>query len=165
MDAERMYARYGAAMLRHAQLILGRSAQAEDAVQEALVRMLRLNPSLTDERHELAWALAVTGNICRDMLRKQKRRREVSIPEWFDLPDVSGSPEEETEQRERDRRLVRAVMELPDRYREAVLMVYYHELTGSQAADALGITAAAFRSRLMRARDMLRRMLGEEVEL
>lgn len=165
MDAERIFARYGAAMLRHAQLILGRGAQAEDAVQEALVRMLRLNPRLADERHELAWALAVTGNICRDMLRKQKRRHEVALPDWFDAPDLSGTPEEEAEQRERDRKLVRAVMALPEKYREAVLLVYYHELTGSQAADALGITAVAFRSRLMRARDLLRRMLGEEVEL
>ena len=165
MDAERIFARYGAVMLRHAQLILGSGAQAEDAVQDALVRILRLNPSLTDERHELAWVLAVTGNICRDMLRKQKRRREVSMPDWFDAPDASGGPEEEAEQRERDRKLVRAVMELPEKYREAVLMVYYHELTGSQAADALGITAAAFRSRQMRARDMLKWMLGEEVEL
>lgn len=165
MDAERIFACYGAAMLRHAQLILGQDALAEDAVQEALLRMMSVSPRFRDEHHEKAWALAVTGNICRDMLRRKKRRREVYMPEWFDTPDSSGTPEEEAGQRERDRQLVRAVMDLPVTYREAVLLAYYHELTGSQAAEALGITQTAFRSRLMRARDMLRRTLGEEVEL
>lgn len=165
MDAERMYIRYGAAMLRHAQLILGGDGQAEDAVQEALIRMMRLTPLFRDEGHEKAWALTVTGNICRDMLRRKKRSAVAVLPEWFDAADASGTPQEEAELRERDRKLARAVMELPVRYREAVLLVYYHDLTGNEAADALGVTATAFRSRLMRAREMLRSMLGEEVEL
>ena len=165
MDAEQVFFRHGAAMLRHAQLLLGRDSLAEDAVQEALLRVIRLNPPLQDETHEKAWLLAVTGNICRDILRRMKRRRETPMPEWFDAPDPGAGPDEEADRRDRDERLLRAVMSLPVKYREAVLLVYYHELTGRQAADALGITGSAFRSRLMRARDMLRDALGEEVEL
>ena len=165
MDAERVFYRYGAAMLRHAQLLLGRDSLAEDAVQETLVRVIRLNPSLRDEVHEKAWLLAVTGNICRDMLRKARRRREVVLPEWLELPASGHSPDEAAARKDRDARLLRAVMELPVKYREPVLLVYYHELTNSQAAEAMGITDSAFRSRLMRARDLLRRTLGEEAEL
>lgn len=165
MDAERVFRRYGAAMLRHAQLLMGRDALAEDAVQEALLRVIRLNPSLEDERHEKAWLLTVTGNICRDFLRRMKRRGEVPLPEWFDAPDPADAPDEAAEDHERDERLVRAVLALPTKYREAVLLVYYHDLSNQEAADALGITGTAFRSRLMRASDMLRKTLGEEVEL
>jgi len=165
MDAEQVFFRHGAAMLRHAQLLLGRDALAEDAVQEALVRVIRLNPSLQDETHEKAWLLAVTGNICRDFLRKMKRRKETALPEWFDRPAPGHAPDEAASQSDRDARLLRAVMDLPVKYREPVLLVYYHELTNRQAAEAMGLTDAAFRSRLMRARDMLRMTLGEEEEL
>lgn len=165
MDAERVFYRYGAAMLRHAQLLLGRDSLAEDAVQEALVRVIRLNPSLRDEEHEKAWLLAVTGNICRDFLRKMKRRKETVLPEWFDQPAPGHAPDEAASQNDRDARLLGAVMNLPVKYREPVLLVYYHELTNRQAAEAMGLTDTAFRSRLMRARDMLRVTLGEEAEL
>ena len=165
MDAERGFYRYGGVMLRHAQLLLGRDSLAEDAVQETLVRVIRLNPSLRDEVHEKAWLLAVTGNICRDMLRKARRRREVDLPEWFDHPSLGHAPDEAVSQKDRDARLLRAVMDLPVKYREPVLLVYYHELTNSQAAEAMGITDSAFRTRLMRARDLLRKTLGEEAEL
>ena len=165
MDAERVFYRYGAVMLRHAQLLMKNDSMAEDAVQETLIRVIRLNPSLRDEIHEKAWLLAVTGNICRDMLRKRKRRGEVAMPEWLELPSEGTEPGEAVSQKERDARLLRAVMDLPVKYREPVLLVYYHELTNMQAAEAMGITDSAFRTRLMRARDLLRRTLGEEAEL
>lgn len=165
MDAERVFHRYGGLMLRHAQLLMGQDSLAEDAVQEALIRVIRLNPQLRDENHEKAWLLAVTGNICRDFLRKAKRRRETHMPDWFDAPSPDNQPDEEAGQRDRDERLIRAVMALPVKYREPVLLTYYHELTNQQAAEVMGLTHAAFRTRLMRARDMLRMTLGEEAEL
>ena len=165
MDAERIFHQYGSMLLRHAQLLLGRDSMAEDAVQETLVRVLRLSPKLRDADHEKAWLLAVTGNICRDFLRKAKRRRETAMPDWFDAPSADDAPDEQAGQRDRDARLIRAVMALPVKYREPVLLVYYHELTNRQAAESMRLTESAFRSRLMRARDMLRMRLGEEVEL
>lgn len=163
MDAERIFYQYGSVMLRHAQLLVGSISLAEDAVQEALVRVIRLHPALRDEQHERAWLLAVTGNICRDMLRR--RKRETALPEFFDAPDPAGGPDEAVGQRDADRRLMQAVLELPVKYREAVLMTYYHELTGNQAAEAMGISPATFRSRLMRARNLLKAKLGEEADL
>lgn len=165
MDAERVFHRYGAVMLRHAQLLLGRDSLAEDAVQEALIRVIRLNPNLRDEHHEKAWLLTVTGNICRDFLRKAKRRNEIAVPEWFDAPAPGHAPDDAVSEKDRDAHLLRAVMSLPVKYREPVLLVYYHELTNMQAAEAMGLTNTAFRSRLMRARDMLKETLGEEAEL
>lgn len=165
MDVERVFEQYGSMMLRHAQLLMGYSAQAEDAVQETLIRYIRTQPDFRDEGHEKAWFLAVTGNICRDMLRKIGRRRETVIPQGFDIPDSDKEPDEQLSEKERNARLTCAVMNLPVKYREPVLLVYYHDLTSRQAADVMGITSIAFRSRLMRARDMLRMMLGEEVEL
>jgi len=163
MDVERVFYQYGSVMLRHAQLLVGSVSLAEDAVQEALVRVIRLHPVLRDEQHERAWLLAVTGNICRDMLRR--RKRETALPEFFDAPDPTEGPDETVGQRDADRRLMQAVLELPVKYREAVLMTYYHELTGNQAAEAMGISPATFRSRLMRARNLLKVKLGEEADL
>ena len=165
MDVEQMFMKYGAAMLRHARLMLGKDALCEDAVQEALLRIMRTSSAPRDEAYEKAWLLTVTGNICRDFLRRRNRRREVAIPEWLDLPSGEAVPEEEVSLQDRDARLVRAVMNLPVKYREPVLLVYYHELSSKDAAQAMGLTGTAFRSRLMRAREMLRDALGEEILL
>ncbi len=165
MEAERIFEQYGGMMLRHAQLLLGRSAQAEDAVQDALIRYMRIQPDFRDEGHEKAWFLTVTGNICRDMLRQIGRRKESALPDGFDVPDSGKDIGEQITEQERNARLTRAVMSLPVKYREPVILVYYHDLNSRQAADVMGITSIALRSRLMRARDMLRMMLGEEVEL
>ncbi len=165
MDVEKIFEAYGGLMLRHAQLLLGRDALAEDAVQEALIRFMQYEPSFKDENHEKAWFLTVTGNICRDMLRKVSRRKETAMPEWFDAPAHEAAPDEQLTEKERNMNLTRAVMQLPVKYREPILLVYYHDLSGRQAAQVMGITFIALRTRLMRARDMLKMMLGEEAEL
>ncbi len=164
MDVVQAYHQYGAAMIRHARLLLKSDQRAEDAVQDALERALRGAPAFASSEHEKAWLLAVTGNICRDYLRRAWWRRETPLPEDFDVPGPD-STEQIVTQRERDEALLRAVMNLPVKYREAVLLVYYHDLSNQAAADALGISGTAFRSRLMRARDMLRANLGEEIEM
>ena len=87
------------------------------------------------------------------------------MPEWFEAPTKEAMPEEQLTEKERDRNLTRAVMQLPIKYREPILLVYYHDLSGKQASQVIGITFAALRTRLMRGRDMLRMMLGEEAEL
>ena len=165
MDAERIFFQYGAQMLRHAQLLLGENALAEDVVQEALIRVMKSPLNLEDERQERAWLLRVVGNLCRDEFRRARRRGEVPLAEWMDVADEGPMPEEEAATRERDGELLRAVLRLPLKYREAVLMAYYHELDGREAALALGVTQAAFRARLARARKKLESLLKEEVLL
>ena len=81
------------------------------------------------------------------------------------LPGAEDAPDEAAIRHDRDFRLYRAVMALPVKYREPVLLVYYHELSNQEAAEALGLSGTAFRSRLMRARNRLRDMLGEEILL
>ena len=61
--------------------------------------------------------------------------------------------------------LYKAVMDLPIKYREPIILHYYFDYTQREAARIMSISDAALRARLMRARDKLRAALGEEVEL
>ena len=78
-------------------------------------------------------------------------------------PDGEPLPEDEALQLERDEALYRAVMALPLKYREPIILHYYFDYTQQETARMLSIGDSALRSRLKRARDRLRRALGEEV--
>ena len=76
----------------------------------------------------------------------------------------SSQPEGDALAHERDEALYNAVMELPLKYREVIILHYYFDYTQQETAHLLSIGDSTLRSRLARARSMLRTMLGEEVE-
>ena len=76
--------RYGNQLFRLCLVMLGNASDAEDAVQETLIKYLLKTSDFTDAEHEKAWLITVAGNQCRDMLRHRKRsprkRSVISIP-------------------------------------------------------------------------------------
>ena len=114
-----------------------------------------------------AWLMRVTINACRDCLRTpwMKRVRGAEEGELEARPARGRPPEGEALVRERDEALYRAVMDLPIKYREPIILHYYFDYTQRETARIMSISDNALRARLMRARDKLRAALGEEVEL
>lgn len=154
--------RHGAPLLRYARFLLGGvgSEDAEDVVQEAFLRLWRAHPSFETEAHCYAWLLRVTGNLCRDQLKSARFRRTRRLPEDFDVPDPAQAPQGELIERERSRTLLHAVMALPIKYREPILLTYYEELPGAEAARILEINERTLRTRLRRAKARLEASLG-----
>ena len=151
--------RYEKDLLRMCCVYLRDIALAEDAVQETFLKAYRALNDFRGESSEKTWLMRIAVNTCKDMRRSG----------WFRHVDRRITPDQlpqaASPAREGERQLTVEIMKLPVKYREQVLLAYYHELTGREAAEAMGITDSAFRSRLMRARDMLRMTLGEEAEL
>ena len=138
------------AIYRLAYARTGSRADAEDIMQEVFVRLLRAGPDFADRAHARAWLLRVAANCANDWFRAPWRRREGP------LTDSLPAPEHE------DGGVVEAVLALPAKYRTAVHQYYYEELSVAEIAKITGKSESAVKSRLFRARAMLREALKED---
>lgn len=141
---------YAPAIFRLAYARTGSRADAEDIMQEVFVRLLRAGPDFADRAHARAWLLRVAANCANDWFRAPWRRREGP------LTDSLPAPEHE------DGGVVEAVLALPAKYRTAVHLYYYEELSVAEIAKITGKSESAVKSRLFRARAMLREALKED---
>ena len=141
---------YAPAIYRLAYARTGSRADAEDIMQEVFVRLLRAGPDFADRAHARAWLLRVAANCANDWFRAPWRRREGP------LTDSLPAPEHE------DGGVVEAVLALPAKYRTVVHLYYYEELSVAEIAKITGKSESAVKSRLFRARAMLREALKED---
>lgn len=141
---------YAPAIYRLAYARTGSRADAEDIMQEVFVRLLQAGPDFADREHARAWLLRVAANCANDWFRAPWRRREGP------LTDSLPAPEHE------DGGVVEAVLALPAKYRTAVHLYYYEELSVAEIAKITGKSESAVKSRLFRARAMLREALKED---
>ncbi len=133
--------------------ILCSHQDAEDGVQEVFLRLFREKKDFESEEHLRRWLLRVTVNVCRNMLKSPWRRRRVALEELGEPPAFD---------RTEDGALYAAVMALPEKYRTVLDLFYYEELSTAEIAGLLRISSTAVTTRLTRAREKLKRQLGEE---
>lgn len=134
--------------------ILRDQAAAEDVAQEAFLRVWRTAGAWQPGRARFdTWLHTVVLNLCRDRLR---RRRDVTGQELPDPVDPAPDAEAGLLAAERGAQVADAVAALPERQREAVLLVHYQDLSGAEAADVLGVSVEALESLLARGRRALR---------
>lgn len=155
IDIDRLMRQYGSIVLRQAYFYLKDRHKAEDVCQEVFLRMYKKQPQLPDEQSEKAYLLRVTINLCKDVLKSAWHRRVTPMIEGYDAPHPSMGPEADAVQNEEKQMLYRAVLDLPDIYKDVVLLFYYHDLPTGQIAKILGIPEVTVRTRLMRARNRL----------
>jgi RNA polymerase sigma-70 factor (ECF subfamily) len=130
-------------------------ARAEELAQEAFIRAWRGLAQWRRESSFSTWLFALAANVFRSDL---KRFPTVSLP--FDAaPEPSGPPtQHNTLQKELSHGVVRrAVLALPPRYREPVVLFYFHEMDLAAAARTMGLPEGTMKARLSRARALLRR--------
>lgn len=130
----------------------GNGADAEDAVQEVFLRLFTWQKPFESPEHLRRWLLRVTVNVCKDTLKSPWRKRRVFLERLPEQP-VFDRPEEG--------RLYEAVMTLPEKDRTVLDLFYYEELSTREIGEVLGLRQSAVTTRLGRAREKLRRALGE----
>lgn len=131
--------------------VLHNPADAQDAVQQALMRTWEKRSRIQPESLR-AYLTRATLNESRTMLRRQR----YAIP-------VETVPERIAPERADLRPVMEAIAALPEQLKWPVWLKYLEDMSEKEAASALGLTLAAFRSRLHRARKLLRHVLEEEV--
>lgn len=142
---------YSGSMLRAAYTVLHSAADAEDAAQEAFIKLMTSRPVFRDREHEKAWLLRVTINIARNM-RKAAAREGGPIED--DLP----CPPDE------NRELLELVLSLPEKYSTVIHLYYYEGYSIKEIAEILKIPPATAGTRLARGREALKTMLKGEPE-
>jgi RNA polymerase sigma-70 factor (ECF subfamily) len=137
-------------------------SEAEDVAQEAFVRVWRNAKAWQPGRARFdTWLQIVVLNLCRDRLR---RRREVTGETLPEIMDPAPGAETHLLDAERGRAVAAAIAALPERQREAILLVHYQDMSGAEAAEALDISVEALESLLARGRRTLRTRLAATEE-
>lgn len=143
---------YGDMVFRLAYSYLKNRADAEDVMQEALLKLYTEQKDFESADHEKHWLIRVAANECRKLLRSPWRRRTGPLDEAgeaavFDRPAQS--------------ELFRQVMALPPKYRAAVYLYYYEGYSVKETAALLEAKASTVQTWLMRARGQLQTRLKE----
>ena len=161
---------YAALVRRHAPaavrtaVLLGAGSDAEDVVQEALVKAYRSLGSFRADRPFRPWLLRIvaneTRNAHRSAVRRTGREERQARDVWAELLDPSAAVVD----REEKSRLLTAVAGLPDKLRLVVACRYLLELDEADTAVVLGVPRGTVKSRLSRGLARLREDLATTIE-
>jgi RNA polymerase sigma-70 factor, ECF subfamily len=139
--------------------MLNNSGEAEEAAQEAFIRAYTRLDSYNPAHKFSTWMLSITSNYCIDLIRK-RRALLLSIDE--PLPahpalqsEKSKGPESQMVTNEQQEMVQELLQELPEDYRQAVVLRYWYEMSYDEIAEVMNTTVSAIKSRLFRARRLL----------
>ena len=136
------YAAYGPMVYRLAMVYLGNSADAEDVMQEAFIRLLYHAPAFADTEHEKRWLLRVAVNLCRNQLKGFWRKRAVTLDLDIEDPESTG--------------VLETIVALPEKYKAPILLHYCEGYSVAEVGEILRLGQSAVKMRLKRGRELLR---------
>ena len=146
---------YSDQILRMCFLYLSDQAQAEDALQDTWIKAWKHMDDYERNgiRNDKAWLMRIAINTCKDHRRTGWLRH---IDKRKALEDL---PQQLLQTADTDRSLSLQVMQLPDKYKQVILLHYYQGLTQKETAQALGLSPAAVLRRLRSAEALLKQIL------
>ena len=150
---EQLVDRYQEQVMRMCFLYLCDKTLAEDAMQETFLKVYRALDTFRGEASEKTWIMRIAIRTCYDMNHSG----------WFRVfnrqvtPDMV--PETAVPFEESDDELMNAVIRLPIRLREVILLYYYQHMNVNETAEALGISQSSVSGRLKRGRERLKAMM------
>jgi RNA polymerase sigma-70 factor, ECF subfamily len=156
-----LVAEYSTTLYRVAFSVTRNAAEAEDAVQETFLRVLKHQAQISEIRDLRVWLVRIVWNVVLD-----KKRRAKTRPEGEDIADhartlasPARSADQEAVSSEQYARILQLIDRLPNKEREALLLSAMQELSTVEIATVLGTTESSVRSRIFRARRELAVML------
>ena len=154
---EGIFALHGEALYRIAHAVLGRPEDAEDALQEVILRVLPGIRRFDASRPLLPWLRRIMVNECISRLRRRRHHEPLSV----NHPSARGSPAAHSENAETARRVREALATLPPRQRTAITLFGLEDLDLRDTADAMGCSVGAVKAHLHRAREKLKAQLKD----
>ena len=155
---EQWITEYGDAILRTCYVYLSDAAQAEDAMQDTFLKAWNSMAQFEARNgaSEKTWLMRIAINTCRDHRRSR----------WFRVVDRSKAiediPEALVSVAAEDQTLFLDIQRLPAKYKQVILLYYYHEMTLQEIAEALQLSLSTVYRRLQKAQALLKRSLTGE---
>lgn len=173
-SARALIQRYNRRLYRVARSVVGDDAEAEDVLQDAYVRAFSALASFRGESSLATWLTRIVVNEALQRLR-QRKTRPLDARVSRDMPEVAEiipfpvhasltDPEIAMAQRELRALVERAIDGLPQEFRTVLVARTIEGMSTEETADALGLKAETVKTRLHRARQMLRAALDEHLE-
>jgi RNA polymerase sigma factor (sigma-70 family) len=159
--ASEIYDRYSGRIYSFAYSFLRNSEAAEDAMQEAFMKMLKYANQYNGESKFSTWLFTITANLCRDLLRRSDNKVKTESEEvLIDLPAPEElSPDRRLEHRENERLVQRALAVLNADQREVILLARYQGLSYAEIAQIVGCSEGAVKTRIFRAMEAMKKFL------
>ena len=162
-EFERIFLPYLDVAYKLAHFLMRNAEDAEDVVQESYLKALRGFRHLRGDASR-AWLLAIVRNTCFSLLVRNQRHRSATKSPDEEIPTPGISPEEELLARERSGVLRQCMDELPDVFREVLVLREMQDLSYDEIAKITGTPAGTVMSRLARARSRLASCLCRKKE-
>lgn len=146
-DIERVFHQYADLIYRLAFSQTQNKNDADDVFQEVFLRYMKRAKPFESGEHEKAWLIRVTINCSKKLWSSAWFRHTVGLDEnmVFEMPE--------------ENEIYRVLLQLPQKYRTVIHLFYYEDMPVAQMAGILGMKESAVRTRLTRARNLLRTKL------
>ena len=142
---------------------------AQDCLQEAMLRVYRAIGSFKGQSSFSTWVYRITMNTCLDELRRKKNRPNTSLDNLLDQgwspSDGGNAPERSAIQTETRQMLAGAIRELPEDMRSAIVLRDVQGYSYDEIAQMLDVNVGTIKSRISRGREKLREKLSKRTEL
>jgi RNA polymerase sigma-70 factor (ECF subfamily) len=157
-----LVSQYAGTLYRVAFSVLRNTADAEDAVQETFVRVLRHRDTLDEVRDHRVWLIRIVWNVVLDRKRRMKTRPETDdVAELARILPASGlSAEDRAAAAQHHAHVLSCVEQLPAKERQVLMLSAFEELSSAEIAVVLGTSESSIRSRLFRARNLMAGLLN-----
>lgn len=135
---------------------------AEDAVQNAFVKLMTTDTVFNDDEHIHRWLIKVTINECKMLWRSFWRRNTESLDAMYEANENHPAlMQAEDDRTELAQALADAVLKMPAKYSTVIHLHYYEGYSVEEIADILGLTPSNVTIRLHRGRQKLKKLLGD----
>jgi RNA polymerase sigma-70 factor (ECF subfamily) len=154
-----LYARHGGALLSFLIARLGDRQSAEEVLQDTMMAAWREARNFRHESSIRTWLFVIARNRATNLQRKHRPQMTL-LDEAISAGDTG--PMERVERNAANAAVRAALHHLPPQQREVLVLVFYNQLTPAEVADVLGISDGTVKSRLHRAKELLRRVLRQQ---
>ncbi len=154
---ERLISLYGNDVLRIANAYTRNSSTAEDIFQEVFIKVARNINKFENRSSEKTWIIRITINTCKDFLKSSWNKKIIPM-EVIDTNETSHA-EDSILNEEQSEIIIKEILNLPLKYKEVILLYYYQDLLTSDIAKMLNLPEASIRTRLRRAREIIKEKL------
>jgi RNA polymerase sigma-70 factor (ECF subfamily) len=159
---EELYERYATQAYRYARALGLRSTDAEDIVAESFLSIIEAQRAGGAYECTAGWVFTIVRNAAHNLNRWRNRQKKLLQAAQERQPVVMSAGAQAKLDGETIEKVEAALAELPDEQRSALALVVFAALSYREAAQAEGISEATLTSRLFRARQVLRRKLGDD---